>query len=450
MLRVREQRSIGSAVAAMRAGELTAVELMTETLDRVRATEPVVQAYVYLDEEAAMAAAQDADTSRAKGKSLGILHGIPVGVKDLLTTQGQPTGAGSGFPSANYPQGDADAVKLLRKAGAIIVGKQHTHEFGFGMDEPPTRNPWELDRYAGGSTVGGGVSVAVGSCLAALGTDGGGSIRKPAAINGVVGLKPTFGRPSSRGMVPGATSLDHIGWLTGSVGDSALLLGAMSKLGPPLPWSSSTEHAAGLRIGCPEYFFTDIASDIEKQISTCLESLAGLGAEIIRFDLPLLESAMQIHRTLGSYESYRLHSERVDRFPERYHPRTLALLHEFAHVSEDDAAAARRQRGALRNAMAEAFSFHGLDVICGPTLALSPVKIDQMDPNHLLPAYTRLTAPFNVTGQPALSVPCGLDSLRLPVGFQIAALDGHEGTLLRAGLAVEQARPWTHPIPSTV
>lgn len=450
MVPTEGKSSITSATAAIRAGELTAAELMSETLERARTTEPIVHAYVEIDEEAAMAAAEEADKRQANGGPLGILHGIPVGVKDLLTTKGQPTSAGSGFPQDHYPQDDAAAVASLRRAGAIIVGKQHTHEFGFGMDEPPTRNPWDLERYAGGSTVGGGVSVAVGSCLAALGTDGGGSIRKPAAINGVVGLKPTFGKTSALGMVPGATSFDHIGWITGSVDDAALLLEATAESTPPETSLRGGGDAAGLRLGCPEYFFTDVASDIEKQIATCLEALAGLGAEVIRFELPELESALKIHGTLGAIESYRMHAASVNRFPERYHPQTLDLLRGFAHVSEADAVIARRQRSDLRQAMDEAFSRHGLDAICGPTLALPPVKMEQMDPYRLLPEYTRLTAPFNVTGQPALSVPCGLDSLGLPVGFQIAARDGEESTVLQVGRAVERTGLWTHSLPSTV
>lgn len=439
--------SIVNASAAMLADELTAVELMTQVLQRARATEPIVHAYIDIDEEVAMNAAKDADARRADGLPCGVLHGIPMGVKDLITTEDYPTAAGSAFPPGHYPQNDAAAVEMLRKAGAIIVGKQHTHEFGFGMDEPPTRNPWDLERYAGGSTVGGGVSVAVGSSLAALGTDGGGSIRKPAAINGIVGLKPTFGKISSQGMVPGATSLDHIGWLTKTVDDAAMLLEAMTGVIPSAP---RVHDAAGLRIGCPGYFFTDIASDIEKQISACLDALADAGAKIIRFDMPELESAIRTHGTLGAVESYEMHSDSVSQFPERYHPQTLKLLRKFAHVSESDAAQARLRRSELRKAMDEAFISHRLDVLCGPTLALSAVKTDQMDPESLLPEYTRLTAPFNVTGQPALSVPCGLDALGLPVGFQIAGRDGQEDMVLQVGRAVEQTKIWTHPLPSTV
>lgn len=450
MLTNAGETSITSAAAAIREGRLTATELMAKVLERARETEPIVHAYVNIDEHAAMLAAEEADSHQANGYPCGTLHGIPVGIKDLLTTKGYPTGAGSTIPPDQHPQNDAAAVTILRNAGAIVVGKQHTHEFGFGMDEPPTRNPWDLDRYAGGSTVGGGVSVAVGSSLAALGTDGGGSIRKPAAINGIVGLKPTFGKVNPKGMVPGATSLDHIGWLTQTVDDAALLLDVMAGPIREEPSEANVRDAEGLRIGCPEYFFTDLASDIEKEVAICLEALTNAGAEIIRFDLPELESAIRVHSTMGAFESYRLHSKWVTQFPERYHPQTLDLLKGFAQVSEADLATARRQRDELREAMNDAFSNHGLDAICGPTLALSPVKTEQMDPQRLLPEYTKFTAPFNVTGQPALSVPCGLDSLGLPIGFQIVASEGRERMVLRVGRAVEQTKLWNHHLPSAV
>lgn len=435
-----DELTVTSAVTAIKESFLSASELMSLVLERVRKTEPIVRAYVYLDEQAAMEAAEAADDRRLQGDPCGPLHGMPIGVKDIIATADFPTEAGSAVLSGHRPQSDAVAVRKLRAAGALIIGKQYAHEFGFGMDEPPTRSPWDPNRYAGGSSVGGGVSVAVGSSLAALGTDGGGSIRKPASITGIVGLKPTYGRVNTEGVVPGTTSFDHIGWLTRSVADARLLFDVLTET--TISSDTPVRGVSGVRIGCPDYFFRDLEPDIQDQVRSSLDALAEAGATIIRLDLPELELTPLIHGTLVAAESYQLHKKWVQQTPEKYHRGSLNLLQGGSRLSQDDMTLANRRRGKLQKAMENVFADHRLDAMCSPTMALAPVPMSQMDPERLLPEYTRLTAPFNVTGQPALSIPCGLDSAGLPVGLQIAARADDEEMTLRIGEAVEQSGVW--------
>lgn len=434
-----DELTVTSAAAAIQDGALTATELMGMVLDRARATEPLVHAYVHLDKQQAMDAARSADEHQRRGLACGPLHGIPIGVKDLIATADMPTEAGSAVLHGHRPRADAEAVRRLRGAGAVIIGKHHTHEFGFGMDDPPTRSLWDLDRYAGGSTVGGGVSVAVGSCLAALGTDGGGSIRKPAAITGTVGLKPTFGAVSTEGVLPGATSVDHIGWLTRTVADAGLLLEVLAETGTiPTP-----DHGvSGVRIGCPDYLFRDLDADIAATVEAALTALTEAGAQMVRVDIPELEHTPLIHGTLGGSELYQLHERWVQQVPHQYHQGSLRFLRKATGSSAEDRAMARRHRAQLHHAMEDVFTNQGVDALCSPTIPLAPVVMAEMDPDRLLPEYTRLTAPFNVTGQPALSVPCGLSASGLPIGLQIVGQAHDEVMVLRVGKAVEETGVW--------
>ncbi|MFB6961006.1 amidase [Streptomyces sp. NPDC056309] len=446
--------SVVEAAAAVAAGRVSATELMEAVLDRARRTEPLVHGYVHLDEDAALAAAGEADRRQAEQGAAGPLQGVPVGVKDLIATADMPTSAGSRLLAGHRPTADAEVVRRLRRAGAVVVGKQWTHEFGCGMDEPPTRNPWDLTRYPGGSTAGGGVSVAVGSSMAAIGTDGGGSIRKPAAINGLVGLKPTRGLISTDGVIPGTTSLDHIGWLTRSVADAALLLdvlaGGEAPRGPVTPGLGTADGPClgGMRLGCPTYFFQALDPAIKRLTDRCLDALENAGAIILDLDIPELDLAPEAHGTLMAAESYALHARRLAESADLYHPRTRRSLQAGEHVFGHEVAAAQQTRQRVEQAVAAAFEHHALDALCGPTVAIPAVPMDEMDPVRMLPAYCRLTLPFNLTGHPALSVPCGMSPAGLPAGFQIAARPYEEATALRCAATVEAAGLWTSPRPT--
>ncbi|MEU6663161.1 amidase [Streptomyces sp. NPDC046821] len=443
-----DRLSVVEAAAAVTSGRLTATDLMEAVLDRARRTEPLVNGYVHLDKQAALTAARETDRRQADGIPPGPLQGVPIGVKDLIATADMPTAAGSRVLAGHRPTADADVVRRLRRAGAVVVGKQWTHEFGCGMDEPPTRNPWDLSRYPGGSTAGGGVSVAVGSSFAAIGTDGGGSIRKPAALNGLVGLKPTSGLISMNGVVPGSTSLDHIGWLTRSVADSALLLYALTGgKAPQLPVHHRAVDLDGVRLGCPSFFFRDLDPEVERLTRACLDTLRGAGAVVVDLDIPELDAAAEAHGTLMSAESYGLHADWLAESGDLYHPRTRESLLAGEHVTVDEVDAAQETRARLQKALDVAFRDHALDVLCGPTLPIQAVRMEDMDPGRMLPEYCRFTLPFNLSGNPAVSVPCGMSREGLPVGFQIAARPHGERTALRCAAAVEAAGLWASPRP---
>lgn len=435
--------TLTDAVTAITDGTLSAEELMQAVLARARQTEATVHAYVHLDEDQALEAARTADRHRAAGTTVGPLHGVPIGIKDLIATSDMPTAAGSAVLAGHQPAEDADVVRQLKDAGAIMVGKHCTHEFGLGTDEPPTRNPWDLNRYPGGSTVGGAVSVAVGSCLAALGTDGGGSIRKPASINGIVGLKPTTGAVSTKGIIPGTTTMDHVGWLTRTVPDAALLFQVLSHEHDDL--TALETGVNGLRLGIPSYFLEEVQPDILEAAQAAVSALRSAGATIIEFNLPALTRTAQVHEALMSAESYRLHELWLEERGHAYHPASREALLFGAQVSDEALTAVRQTRHELQEMLADAFTSYQLDALVGPTLSLSPVPLNEMGPQEMLPRYCRLTLPFNVTGSPALSVPCGFDQHGLPVGVQIAGRLGADQLVLRIGRAVELAGLWEPP-----
>ena len=295
-------------------GGLTATELLEHVLAQVAATEPSVHAYARVLEEEARSAAAKADEELAAGRSRGPLHGIPFGVKDVFWTKDSPSEAGSRILEGFRPAEDATAVRRMRDAGAILVGKHHTHEFAMGYGDPPTENAWKPGHFAGGSSAGAGASVAVGSCLAALGTDAGGSVRKPASLNGVVGLKPTQGRISRYGIIPPSGSLDHVGIVTRTVEDCALVLGCLAdpdESSSPLSDPTVIRHPVddyfgslsagidGMRVGIVPYFFgPELDAEVRGLVEDAISTLTGLGATTVPVDVPSLSLTMTTGVTL--------------------------------------------------------------------------------------------------------------------------------------------------------
>ncbi|MDI3405616.1 amidase [Streptomyces cavernicola] len=425
---MRTRPTLVDTAHALASGVTTSQEIVESVLAAAEATEPDVHAYVALDAAAARAAARTADATPAAER--GPLHGLPVGVKDLIATAGLKTRAGS--HSWTHPTDeDAAVVRRLRAAGGIVTGKQHTHEFGYGLDEPPTRHPHDPGRYAGGSTIGGAVSVAVGSSLAAIGTDGGGSIRKPAALHGLVGLKPTHGLVDTAGVVPGVTTNDHVGWITTTVADSALLLAALTGLDPV----RTDEGVAGLRIGCVGYFFRDLEPAVDAAVRRGLDRLAAAGAEIVWFEIPELDLVPEAHGTIGASGAAAHHRDVPAHVRAEYAPGVREFLDRAERITEDETARARRVREDVRHAVDAALDRERIDALCSPTLALGALPLATMKPEHDLPRYCRLTAPFNLTGHPAVSVP--VERGDEPVGLQVAARYGADAMTLRVAAAVE-------------
>ena len=447
---------------ALRDGSLSPVALAEACLDRVRRLDDRLQSFICLAPDV-LGAARQAEAEIRAGQWRGPLHGVPVAIKDNYLTRDMATTAGTSAPGIQFAMRDAAAVARLRAAGAVLVGKTRTHEFAWGNVTPPTRNPWDLDRVPGGSSGGSGAAVATGLCVAALGSDTGGSIRMPASLCGTVGLKATFGRISRDGVVPHSWSLDHAGPLTRTVGDAALLLQALAGHDPRDPgaahravpdYSAALGHGvAGLRIGvCRNHFFGRNEADVEAAVERAIGDLARLGATVTEFAVPNLEYGLGaiFAIELASSTAYHDASLRAGRTP-HYQPDVRTLVEIGRFVTGADYLKAEQFRrvliGDFRRILAD------IDVIAVPTMPLTAWKQDERSvtvgggEESVLAASWRLTYPFNLTGMPAISLPCGFDRRGLPIGLQIAGRPFDEVTVLRAADAYERAHEWWQRVP---
>jgi aspartyl-tRNA(Asn)/glutamyl-tRNA(Gln) amidotransferase subunit A len=348
-------------------------------------------------------------------------------------------------------RGDAAAVAALRAAGAIVLGKHVTNEFALGQTRVPTQHPWDPALYPGGSTVGGAVAVAVGSAYAALGTDSGGSIRKPATINGIVGMKPTYGRISRVGVVPPSGSLDTVGPLTRTVEDARLVLAALltSTERAPVP---TGEQPRRQRIGLPSQFFgPELEPDVGDAVREAIAQLAELGAELVPMELPNTELVIPAGQVILAAEAAASHRTWLRERGPLYSPGTRRALILGALVPATDLANALRARALVRRGVAQVFADHALDAIAGPTLPSVAVPLATMDPGNDLAGINRYTMLASLTGAPSLSVPCGLSGDGLPVGMMLTGRPDDEETLLDIGTRYQQVTSWhTHRPPLAV
>jgi aspartyl-tRNA(Asn)/glutamyl-tRNA(Gln) amidotransferase subunit A len=439
---------------------ISPVELTHACLARIEKLNPVLNAFITVTAESALDRARLAEREIYRGHYLGPLHGIPIGIKDIIDTAGVRTTAASALFKDRVPTADAEVVRRLRAGGAIILGKQNLHEFAYGGSSMisffgEVRNPWDTAHIAGGSSGGSAVSVAAGLGIAAIGTDTAGSIRLPAAYCGVVGLKPTYGRVSVDGVIPLSSSYDHVGPLANSVYDAALMLQVMSGGGSNDPCvkpsfiSAFDELPSKLRVGVPrEFFFADLHPDVAEAVETAIQVFAALRAEI--HDVKMEVST---DRTLSSAEAYAYHKSFIAQSPELYQPATLARIQSGANISADDVLRAGRELEASREAIRKVFD--EVDVLLTPTVPLpSPAIADlQMHPDDLRAQelmMLRNTRPFNVWGIPAISVPCGFTKDGLPIGLQLAAAPWHGNVLLQAAHEYEQATEWHNKAPTLI
>jgi aspartyl-tRNA(Asn)/glutamyl-tRNA(Gln) amidotransferase subunit A len=447
--------------------EISPVELAQEALQRIEQYDPQLNSYITVLSEAAVEAARGAEREILDGEYRGPLHGIPLSIKDLFATKGVRTTAGSRVLENWIPDHDATAVERWVEAGAIILGKTNTHEFAYGVttDNPffgPTRNPWDPEKVPGGSSGGSGAAVAASLCTASLGSDTGGSIRIPSAVCGVVGIKPTYGRVSRNGAIPLAWSIDHVGPLAKSVEDAAILLQAlagpdprdMASAGEPVPdyRQELTGEVRGLRVGLPEqYFFEHVDPEILAAVRAAIRLLEGLGAEMISVSLSHLDlcSAMEAHITLAEATSY--HERHMRTRVEDYGEGVRIDLEAGRYLLATDYVKSQRARTLLKQVFAEAFE--KVDVIVSPTLPAFPPVIGEVYVQsgdireHVVDAFLRFNIPYNLTGLPAISVPCGFGSNGLPIGLQIAGRAFDEQTVLRLAHAYEARTDWhlRHP-----
>jgi len=443
--------------ARIAAGDQSPVNVLQTLLERIAAGDQQILAFECLNPDAQAQAAQCADEI-ARGMSRGPLHGVPIAIKDNYLTADMPTTAGSRAPGYTFAREDSAAVARLRAAGAVLIGKTRTHEFAWGTETPPTRNPWDLSRIPGGSSGGSGAALAAGFAYGALGSDTGGSIRIPASLCGVVGLKPSFGRVSRVGIVPHSWSLDHAGPLTLSVRDAALLLNVLAGFDARDPGSASvpvpdftaqlSAGIAGLRIGvCRNHFFGANEADVEARVEQAIADLAALGASIVEFEVPNLQYGLGAIYAIELASSSAYHDLGLQRGASEAMADDVRTLVEIGRlVTAADYLKAEQLRALLIDDFKAVFA--GVDVIVTPA---SPVTAWQRGQTSVvtggleespLAASWRLTYPFNLTGLPALSLPCGFDSRGLPVGLQIAGKPFDEATILRVAQAYENIHRW--------
>ncbi len=459
-----DRLSIVEAAALLSRREISSLELTEAVIGRIRETEEYVHAFVRVFEREARAAARQADALRAQGVAASPLSGIPIAVKDLFFTLEGPTEAGSRVLEGYVCGSDSAAVEHLRAAGAVILGKTVTHEFAYGMTVPPTRNPWRLASYPGGYSAGSAGSGAVGSAFGAIGTDTAGSVRTPAAVNGIVGLKPTYGRISRYGVFPSSPALDHVGSLTKTVEDSAIMLGALAGRDPrdpatvdaPVPDYRSGLRAgvAGLRLGVARDYFLYEKTEpgVREATERALRQLADLGAQIIDVTIPRLELMVAVGSTIMTVDTSAWHRRLLRERGDLYERGTRIMLQLGEMLPAVAYANALRARRVLAAAVRDAFREHRLDALVGPTLPLMAPTIDAMTKEGGgadLSGLVHHNYPANVTGLPALSVPSGF-AHGLPVGLGIMGKPFDEALVLRIGIAFEQTTEWheCHPDPA--
>ncbi len=455
--------SLAEAAGLLRSRQLSPVEYTAALLSRIDRHDGKLNAFLRLTPDIAMEDARRAEAEIMTGAWRGPMHGVPYGLKDIVDYAGLPTTAHSKILQDNIASADASVTAKLRAAGGIFMGKMATHEFAcggpsFDLPWPPARNPWNRDHFCGGSSSGSGAATAAGFLPAAIGTDTGGSIRNPAAMCGVVGMKPTYGVVSRRGVFPLAYSLDHVGPLTRTVRDNALMLDVIAGHDPLDPGSSTRAtggYAAevgrdirGLRIGVIRHFYTrDMQADAEMTtaIEAAVNLFADLGAEIREIEMAPLAAYSTCYRTIMETEAYAIHEKWMQERPGDYGALARGRIMAGAFIRGADYVNATRERRRL----AEAFhaQFRDIDVALTANSMDPPARID--DPKALEFTFPRQArTPFNITGSPALSIPAGFSRAGLPLAIQLAGAPFSEGLLYRAAHAFEQATAWSGQRPT--
>jgi aspartyl-tRNA(Asn)/glutamyl-tRNA(Gln) amidotransferase subunit A len=449
--------TIAEAARAFRARQLSPVELTRACLERIEALDGKLNAFVTVLPERALAEAAEAESRLSAGRARGPLDGIPFALKDLYETAGVRTTAGAKILADYIPQRDATCVRRLAEAGVVLLGKLNMHEWAYGGTTVvshfgPCHNPWDLERITGGSSGGSAAALAASLCLGSLGSDTGGSIRMPASLCGIVGLKPTYGRVSKQGVIPLSESLDHAGPMARTVEDAALILQAIAGHDPDDPTTSDRpvpDYAAslagdvhGLRIGVPRQdALAGISEDVVQGIEDALRTLAGLGATIVDVAAPWLLEAVVIWPSIAGPEAAHYHRRNLEQRPQDISEQVRNRLLAGRNVLAVDYL---RGLDAQRRIKWEADAlFADIDLLVTPATPFTATRIeDELASSGREGRIHRFTAPFDITGQPAISVPCGFDPQGLPIGLQIIGRPWEEETVLRLAHAYEQATDW--------
>jgi aspartyl-tRNA(Asn)/glutamyl-tRNA(Gln) amidotransferase subunit A len=449
--------SASEASRAFSKRQLSPVQLLTALLARIDRLDPKLHAFIRLDADAAMAAARAAEQEIAAGRVRGPLHGVPVGIKDIIDVAGLPTTCHSRILVDNVAAADAVVIAKLRQAGAIILGKLSTHEFAIGgpsfdLPFPPARNPWNPDHHPGGSSSGSGAGVCAGLFPLALGSDTGGSVRNPASACGIVGLKPTYGLVSRRGVFPLSFTLDHVGPLTRTVADNALLLDAIAGHDPADPGSAPSDAryfgrmldrgVRDLRVGFVRHFH-EIDVPAHPEVTAAVEDAARVlqaeGAEVRNITLPTLSEFAAVNRVILCSEAWSIHAPWLRSRPGDYGQLSRRRLLPGAFMNAGDYVGAQRRRAQMIAAVED--QFRDVDVlICASSMDPASRIEDAAETARTYPRQAR--TPFNVTGHPALAMMAGLSSDGLPVSVQFVGRYFEDATVLRVAAAYERGTEW--------
>jgi len=468
-LRNDSNLTISQLAPLIRRRKLSPLELTRWILARIERIQPHINAYITVTPELALRRAKQAEKEIARGGYRGPLHGIPFSLKDLIYTRGIRTTAGSRILRRFVPTEDAPVVRRLLDAGAVVVGKTNLHEFAYGATNVnihygAVRNPWDLQRMSGGSSGGSAASVATAQSLASLGTDTGGSIRIPAAACGCVGLKPTRGRVPLEGVIPLASTLDHVGPLCRCVEDAGLVLNAIAGSDPraqcpppsPAPFSLPELRAGcrGVRVGVPrQYFFDRLQGSVRAAVQAAIGRLEELGCEVREVRLERMRETARLAGVITVAEALVYHRRWIEARGRDYDPAILARMQADMDMTAVEYLQAQERRREYTAAFERAMS--GIDVLATPTLPIvaPPIEGDVVavgrSREDVRMALLRLTRPGNLTGLPSISLPCGFSAENLPVGLQLTGKRWNESALLRVAYAYEQATPWHNRFPES-
>lgn len=445
--------TLTAAIDALQRQKTTPQELTEACFRQIERLNPKLNAFItVIRPEEALKAQSPAGT----GPLTKSLRGIPIALKDLFDTAGICTTAGSRFFADYVPETDAFVVERLKEAGAILMGKTNTHEIALGVtgNNPhygTARNPWDTTRIPGGSSSGSAIAVASGMALAALGTDTGGSIRIPAALCGVVGLKPTFGRVSVRGVFPLSWNLDHVGPLTRCVRDAALLLQVISTYDPmdPVSMKMLTGDYLGhlvddmegrkIAVGVGE-LIEGSDPEVWESVQQAIKVFESMGCRIQKVNVDWMREAALANKTMTQSDGAAVHRDRLQEHPEMFGEDVRRRLQDGANTTSTEYILARRVQTEVKK-RCELF-FDAYDLLITPTTPVAAPTIEGHDAVEQAGRLTRFTAPFNLAGLPAISVPCGFTKEKLPIGMQIVAAAWKDSKVLNAAYAYEQATDW--------
>ena len=450
--------TIRQAAELLRGRQLSPVELTRAFLERIEATDDQLHSFILLLKDQALADARSAEAEILRNEYKGPLHGMPFALKDLYDTAGVRTTAGSRVDFDRVPTEDATTTARLKAAGGILLGKLAMHEFALGGPDfttpfPPARNPWNLDHVTGGSSSGSGSAVASGQCMGALGSCTGGSIRGPASLCGIVGIKATYGRVSRYGVVTLSWSQDHCGPMTWTVEDAAIMLQAIAGHDPKDPTTSTApvpdyslslkEDIKGITIGVPRHFFFVNSPEVNQEVLATVEKglqvLQELGANIVEVTIPSLDYVRAANSIIMLSEAFAFHEKNLKSRPQEFGEMVRARFRIGGLFNASDYVQAQRVRQVVKREFAEVHQ--RVDFLVTPTMTQPAAAFEGYDATGTIRGRS-FTAPFNLTGLPAISVPCGFTAAGLPVGMQISGKPFDEPGILQVAYTYQQRARW--------